>query len=243
MTETTAAPATGTLTATRFRLGAAVVDAAANTISADTGTTRLEPRVMAVLVHLSEHASDVVARADLLDAVWGDDASDEALTQAVSHLRRVLGDNARRPSVIETIPKRGYRLLGVVEPIETAKPASLMPALPTIGCFPPLVRRAIATARHVPLAASTLIGAGVLTAVSAASSPRDIQHVEEVRILADAVSDREATAEWLAEYGLAIPDLAPGEYRRIQQTTTDEAGAQRIIEFELIGPGDAVEAD
>lgn len=243
MAETSTAAQLKCLSAQRFRLENALIDPAANTIVTPAGTSRLEPRVMAVLAHLAAHAGGVVTRADLLDAVWGECASDEALTQAVSHLRRVLGDDARRPKIIETIPKRGYRLLAAVEPVEAAPPDPAKPVAPDRPPLPSPLLGAFAHARRIPLAASTLIGAGLLTAISAASSPREAQHIEEVRVLADAIADREATAAWLAEHGLEMPELAPGEYRRIQQTTTDEAGAQRVIEFELIGPEDGADAE
>ena len=70
---------------------------------------------MAVLMLLAEHGDRVVGREELLNAVWpGVVVGDEALTQSVIKLRRALGDDPRKPSYIETIPKRGYRLIAPV---------------------------------------------------------------------------------------------------------------------------------
>ncbi|MBK8165220.1 MAG: PD40 domain-containing protein [bacterium] len=83
---------------------------------------------MAVLVQLASRAGEVVTRSELLEAVWGETVvQEEALTQAVSQLRRALDDDPRAPSIIETIPKQGYRLLAAVTrqppPLPTDRPA------------------------------------------------------------------------------------------------------------------------
>jgi DNA-binding winged helix-turn-helix (wHTH) protein/TolB-like protein/Tfp pilus assembly protein PilF len=75
-------------------------------------TLHIEPKAMEVLVVLARHPGEVVSREQLFAAVWpGVVVGDEALTQSVIKLRRALGDNPRAPSYIETISKRGYRLV------------------------------------------------------------------------------------------------------------------------------------
>lgn len=77
--------------------------------------TRVEPRVMDVLVALAERAGEMVSRDELIRAVWKHPhVTDEALTRCVSLLRHALGDDRDRPRFLETIPKRGYRLLQAV---------------------------------------------------------------------------------------------------------------------------------
>ena len=72
---------------------------------------------MEVLVCLAEHTGEVVPKEKLLQAVWPDIfVSDDVLTRSVSELRRVFGDDAHASRIIETIPKRGYRLLVAVTP-------------------------------------------------------------------------------------------------------------------------------
>ncbi len=76
---------------------------------------RVEPKVAEVLVYLARHAGQVVSRDALLTAVWpAVVVGDDALTQAIIKLRKALGDDARRPAYIETLAKRGYRLIAPV---------------------------------------------------------------------------------------------------------------------------------
>jgi predicted Zn-dependent protease len=71
---------------------------------------------MAVLVHLANHPGQVVTRQELLEEVWaGTNVVEAVLTRAVSLLRRAFGDEPGAPCRIETIPKKGYRLVGPVE--------------------------------------------------------------------------------------------------------------------------------
>ena len=66
---------------------------------------------MQVLVYLAEHPG-VVSKAQLISAVWPDVfVSDDVLPGCISALRKAFDDNARRPRIIETIHKSGYRLL------------------------------------------------------------------------------------------------------------------------------------
>jgi TolB-like protein len=76
---------------------------------------RIEPRAMQVLAYLAEHAGDVVTKEQLVQDVWeGAFVTDEALTYAVHELRKALGDDAKKPQFIETVPKKGYRLVAPV---------------------------------------------------------------------------------------------------------------------------------
>jgi TolB-like protein/Tfp pilus assembly protein PilF len=73
---------------------------------------RIEPKAMEVLMALAGRAGEVVSREALLTEVWpGVVVGDEALTQCIIKLRRALGDNPKKPAYIETISKRGYRLI------------------------------------------------------------------------------------------------------------------------------------
>ncbi len=100
---------------TSFGVGHWRVDPALNSVAGPVETAHLEPKVMDVLVCLVEHASDVVSKELLLRAVWPDTCvTDDVLTRAIFELRRVFGDQVRRPRVIQTIPKRGYRLIAPV---------------------------------------------------------------------------------------------------------------------------------
>jgi DNA-binding winged helix-turn-helix (wHTH) protein len=79
---------------------------------------QVEPKVMEVLVCLARRAGRVVAKDELVREVWeGRFVSDDVVWRSVRELRRALGDEARAPRFIETIPRRGYRLLAAVAEI------------------------------------------------------------------------------------------------------------------------------
>ncbi len=72
---------------------------------------KIEPRAMQVLVYLARHAGETVSREDVLDHVWeGTIVAEEALTSAIRKLRKALGDDAKNPEYIQTVPGQGYRL-------------------------------------------------------------------------------------------------------------------------------------
>src|SRR5262249_3478873 len=72
----------------------------------------LIPKVFAVLRYLVDHPDRLVSKQELLDAVWPDIAVSEAvLKNCILRLRKALGDQAKTPCFIETVHRRGYRLL------------------------------------------------------------------------------------------------------------------------------------
>src|SRR5262245_34784450 len=100
-----------------FRIGEFLVSPALNQISRNGTNARVEPKAMRVLVYLAEHPG-VVTKEQLISAVWPDVfVSDDVLPGCISALRKTLGDDARRPKIIETIHKGGYRLLLPVQPL------------------------------------------------------------------------------------------------------------------------------
>ena len=82
--------------------------------------TKVEPRVMAVLCYLADRPGQVVAREELEAAVWtGMVVGYDALTSAIIKLRKAFDDDSRKPRIIETVSKRGYRVIAPVRPIGT----------------------------------------------------------------------------------------------------------------------------
>lgn len=76
----------------------------------------LEPQAFDVLVHLVEHRDRVVAKEELMDAVWrGRFVSETAVTSRIKQVRRALGDDGRSQAVVRTVHGRGYRFVGTVE--------------------------------------------------------------------------------------------------------------------------------
>jgi DNA-binding winged helix-turn-helix (wHTH) protein len=85
----------------------------------------LQPKVMGVLVCLAQQAGQPVSKEKLLQSVWPDTfVSDDVLKRSISELRRVFEDDAQESRIIQTIPKRGYRLVVPVEPVNGTQVAS-----------------------------------------------------------------------------------------------------------------------
>ncbi len=93
---------------TRFLMDQVQADLSTNLLKGPCGEVRLEPRVMEILGQLAKSAGQVVLRNDLLD----EHGSDEGITRAISILRKSLKKvGCDKTKYIETIPKRGYRLI------------------------------------------------------------------------------------------------------------------------------------
>jgi DNA-binding winged helix-turn-helix (wHTH) protein len=99
-----------------FHLGEWLVEPRLNRLIKDTRSIQIELKMMDVLVCLADHAGELVERQELIDTVWATEfISENILTRAIAELRSVLGDDARNPSFIETIHRRGYRLIAPIE--------------------------------------------------------------------------------------------------------------------------------
>jgi len=108
-----------------FRIAAWLVEPGLNTVSRNGITAHLEPKVMEVLACLARHAGKPVSKEELLQTVWPNTfVTDDVLKRSISELRRLFEDDVRESRVIQTIHKRGYRLLVPVEPINGAQSTS-----------------------------------------------------------------------------------------------------------------------
>jgi transcriptional activator of cad operon len=105
------------LSTTLLRIGAWCVDPTSGQISRDGESSRVEVRTMRLLLCLAERAGEVVSIEELLNRVWPEVAvSSDSVYQAVASLRRVLGDDPKRPTYIATAPRLGYRMVAAVRP-------------------------------------------------------------------------------------------------------------------------------
>ncbi|KDA03170.1 winged helix-turn-helix domain-containing protein [Hyphomonas oceanitis] len=111
-----------------FRVGLCEVDPARNRIIYRGDATPLEPRVMDVLCALADSGGEVVSRDALIDRVWKiEHGADESLSRAISQLRKAFKLTGCCDELIETIPKRGYRLIPDVSfDVEEDVPAGLV---------------------------------------------------------------------------------------------------------------------
>lgn len=80
----------------------------------------LEPRLVNLLHFLASHAGTVFCRDTLIDEVWdGAEVTDQVVTQSIFELRKILKDG--RPDAVDyiaTVPKRGYKLVAPVRPLQ-----------------------------------------------------------------------------------------------------------------------------
>lgn len=109
-----------------FHIGGWLVQPTLNLIRDGSTVRHLEPQVMDLLVFLGTTGGRVISKDEIIDAVWdGRFISEATLTRSMADLRRALGDDQRSPRYIETIPKRGYRLVATVgdrhEPLAGAR--------------------------------------------------------------------------------------------------------------------------
>jgi adenylate cyclase len=88
------------------------VDPATCRISKDGELHKIEPKAMTVLVCLARKQGQVISREELEGLAWqGMVVGYDSLASAIIKLRKAFGDNAKNSVIIETVPKKGYRLI------------------------------------------------------------------------------------------------------------------------------------
>jgi len=99
-----------------FYLGEFLVEPLKGQVTGRAGSSHLPPKATEVLLCLAQSAGELVTREILLECAWGaGHGSPEALSHAVSEIRHALDDHADNPAFVQTLPRRGYRL--VVDPM------------------------------------------------------------------------------------------------------------------------------
>ncbi|PWB68653.1 MAG: hypothetical protein C3F15_16000, partial [Holophagae bacterium] len=110
---------------TRFWVDDWLVEPSLNRISRGSAAVQVERKAMDVLVYLAKRAGAVVDKRELQDAIWQTEfVSYNTVSGRISELRDAFEDDARDPRCIETIPKRGYRLIAAVRFDAGAEPRS-----------------------------------------------------------------------------------------------------------------------
>jgi len=218
-----------------FKIGGWLVSPALNQIGSNGSSLRVEPKSMQVLVYLAEHPG-VVSKDQLISSVWPDVfVSDDVLPGCISALRKAFNDNARRPTVIETIHKSGYRLLLPVEPANgIGQIASAAGKLPAAG----------RPNRHLAVLASLAVAAVlVLTAFFWLSNRRRYDSVA-VLPFANATTDTQYLSDGIAQQVVddlsqlnAVKVMAWTTVSRYRQQHTDvrEMGRDLGVKAVLIG--------
>src|SRR6266576_3281630 len=102
------------------------LDLAAEELRKQGSSLKLQPQPFKILAYLASHSGELLTRQELRDHVWPGDTFvdfDLAINQAIKQIRAVLNDDAERPRVIATLPRRGYRFIAKPAPAVVAEPA------------------------------------------------------------------------------------------------------------------------
>ncbi len=114
------------------RIGDWLLQPTLNRVTRGAVCVRMRRQLVDILLCLASRPGEVFGRDDLLAAVWdGRWVAPSGVSRCVAELRRVLGDDVRQPRVIETIHKRGYRLIASVQPVHISNRPPL-PSLATV---------------------------------------------------------------------------------------------------------------
>src|SRR5258708_9458544 len=99
----------------------------------------LPPQPFRILILLARHSGQLVTREEIRKEIWGNETFvdfEQGLNFAIRKIRKTLGDDPEKPRYIETLPRRGYRFIPVVQVSNGTQPAMLVPATQD-GSTPP----------------------------------------------------------------------------------------------------------
>ena len=224
---------------------------------------KLQPQPARILAILISRVGEVVTRQELTQQVWGSDTFvdyEQGLNFAIRQIRTVLDDDANDPKFLETIPKRGYRFIGVLD-----RPVNDLPAsgeslpLAFVHSYEPTVQKGLRRYGIALLAVAViaaLAGLGVYRLLhSTASASAD--HVKSVAVLPlsnlSNNSDQEffsdgVTDELITELA-KVPNLRVISHTSVQRykgtklsmrEIAQELRADAVIEGSVIRSGDRV---
>jgi DNA-binding winged helix-turn-helix (wHTH) protein/TolB-like protein len=177
---------------------------------------RIQQQPFRVLALLLERPGEVVTREELRQAIWPAGTFvefDVGLDAAIHKLRTALGDSAENPRLVETLPRRGYRLIAAVD--DVAAPA----AAPSVG---------------LPPVAAVIVGAVALASIAGLWHPWSRHTLNSVAVL---YFDARDTADAYLADGLtedvttllgsvsSVQVKAPGVVRRVQRASPGDAPA------------------
>jgi Tol biopolymer transport system component/DNA-binding winged helix-turn-helix (wHTH) protein len=218
-----------------FLAGDWVVQPELNSLSKDGLEHHVEPKVMSVLLVLAEHPNHVVAKEDLIAAVWqGTFVGDDVLTRCISILRRITEDDPHSPHFIQTVPKVGYRL---VAPVSLPAADATTGSAPSFEPAPPQPSIIAGPApgpqskRPLPARSWTLAALAILILGSLAAAWR----YRQATIKSTDVLGASRVVQFTSSAGEQTQPTFSPDGSHIAFVQTSEAGSSRQIYIKKIG--------
>jgi len=196
-----------------YRIGPWIFDATLGTLSREVDENRLEDRAARLLELFCRTGGRLVPHQEIIDEIWdGRSTSTNSVAVVVADIRRALGDPARQPVYIETVPKRGYRLI--------VSPERLTSARRDVGLLTPV-------AKFFPPWGIALIGIAVMLIAAVGFQDRPAPARVELSLAAAPVAN-ETGSEDYAPLQAAISDLIVVELLRHDHVTVNETGREDL---------------
>jgi len=95
-----------------IEIGGYILDKDEMTLSRDGDSVKLEPKVLDVLIYFCENEQRYISMTELHENVWQNRCvSDAAVRRSIGKLRQLFKDDHKAPTYIQSLPKRGYKLI------------------------------------------------------------------------------------------------------------------------------------
>jgi len=226
--------------AATLRVGDWTVNRLTGELARDGVCQRLEERPLLLLTFMADRAGEVLSADELLAHAWpGVVVSPDSLYQAITQLRRALGDDARNPAYIATVARRGYRLVAHVAHEPAPAETALIPE-PASGAEPaPTRRRRIAIVAGL---AAILAGGLVALPMARTGSTRSVAVLPFLDLtdemneepFADGISE-ELIGRLSKQAGLSVAPPGASYYYKHKHDAAAEAARALKVAYVLDG--------
>jgi DNA-binding winged helix-turn-helix (wHTH) protein/dienelactone hydrolase len=213
----------------RIRIGDWTATPALNLLERDGRSIKLEPRAMDLLIYLTSRPGEVVTADELMAHVWrGRVVEDSAVYKRINQVRKALSDDSQEPLFIETIPKRGYRLVAEVSTPPSHGPAAV-----------PVVRAEVlpATSTGVPADCMSISDSTMPRTPNVELTPDGLKRSADTPPIDESISETTGSIKrnylWI---GLIVGAVVASGALRLLSTNDEEAQlvAERIRQLEVV---------
>jgi len=116
----------------KIKIGEFLLDRQLSLLKKREEEVAVEPKLLELLLLFCEHPNRIISRDDILEKIWQNSiVTDNAINKMVGNLRKLLRDDPKKPQYIQTVPKRGYRLICLVETLDTIYTESIVQPVAT----------------------------------------------------------------------------------------------------------------